>query len=286
MKKHIRITFLTFLIVTLGLSSCVSLKYVHDFSSSSLQSIKKYEDIDYNFKQNCLDNCYYELIKNIDFAKNKCDCNLSENADSVTFVIYNSIRGYLSGLTSLSNDELTNYKMDNLNKSLKEGDFSSININIKKEHVEAYSNISKILLKAFTDNYRASKIKEYVKEANEPIKVLIAFFQFNLEKNLNGTLNVQKEKIKIIYTDLLNDPSLSRFEKTKVLEEYLMLLAKIESKQKGILTYSKALGKIKEGHQKLFDNIESLENDEIKEQLTQYASDIQDIISEFNKLKK
>ena len=284
MKKQFQKFGLALILFAVGLSSCINLKQVNNFSSSSLKSIKKYEEINYSFKQNCLDNCIDKRI--IDFSLNakECDCKLNEKADSVTLLIYNSVRGYLDGLTNLSNNDLTNYKMDALTKALAEGDFGSIKIG--KEQVEAYSNISKILLKAFTDGYRKKKIKEYVIAANEPIKVLIAFLDFNLSANLVGKLNVKKQRIVSYYLDLIKDATLSTFEKRKAVEEYYSQLGKIEAKQKEIVIYSKALKKIAEGHQKLVDNIETLNKVDIKELLTQYASDIQDIISEFNKLTK
>jgi hypothetical protein len=284
MTKQSKKFTLVLILLSLGLSSCVILKHVNDFSSSSLKSIKKFEEINYSFKQSCLDNCQDKKIKDLNLNANDCDCKLNEKADSVTLLIYNSVRGYFDGLTSLSNNDLTSYKMDALTKALTEGDFGSIKI--EKEQVEAYSKISKILLKAFTDEYRKKKIKKYVKEANEPIKVLITFLDFNLSSNLVGKLNVQKKRIESYYFDLIKDSTLSTIEKRKVVEEYYAQLNKNEAKQKELVTYSKALKKIAEGHQKLVDNIEKISDDEIKELLTQYASDIQDIISEFNKLKK
>jgi len=284
MTKKIKKIGLGLILLTVGLSSCVNLKHVNDFSSSSLKSIKKYEEINYSFKQNCLDNCQDKKINDLSLSAKDCDCRLNEKADSVTLLIYNSVRGYLDGLTNLSNNELTSYKMDALTKVLTEGDFGSIKI--EKEQVEAYSKISKILLKAFTDEYRKRKIKEYVLSANEPIKVLITFLDFNLSSNLIGNFRVQKNSIEEYSFELLKDSTLSKIEKRKVIEDYYSRINKIEEKEKELVTYSKALKKIAEGHQKLVDNIETLSKDEIKELLTQYASDIQDIISEFNKLKK
>jgi hypothetical protein len=284
MTKRLQKFGFALILLTLGLSSCVNLKHVNDFSSTSLKSLKKFEDINYSFKQNCLDNCQDNKIHNLNLNAEDCDCVLNDKADSVTLLIYSSLRGYLDGLTNLSNNDLTSYKMDALTKALTEGKFGSITI--EKEQVEAYSKISKILLKAFTDGYRKKKIKEYVKEANEPLKVLITFLDFNLSANLVGKLNVQKGRIKSYYFDLTKDPSLSTIEKTKAAEQYYSQLSKIEAKQNELLTYSKAIKKVVDGHQKLTENIEKMTKAEIKELLTQYASDIQDIISEFNKIKK
>ena len=226
----------------------------------------------------------HAVLNDLTLKTQDCDCKLNEKADSVTLVIYNSVRGYLDGLTSLSDNDLTSYKTEAWTKVLTEGSFGSIEI--EKEQVEAYSKISKILLKAFTDEYRKRKIKEYVTSANKPLKVLITFLDFNLSSNLIGNLMVQKKSVEDYSFELLKDTSLSTIEKKKVIEDYYWRINLIENKEKELLTYSKSLKKIIEGHQKLTDNIESLSKSEIKEALIQYASDIQDIISEFNKLKK
>jgi len=283
MTKPIKRIIPALILLIAGLSSCVNLKHVNDFASSSLLSVGKFEEINYSFTQNCLENCHHIKIAELNLNPNDCNCELNEKADSVTLLIYNSVRGYLDGLASLSNNDLTSYKMDALTRSLTENDFGSVII--ENEQVEAYSEISKILLKSVTDGFRKKKIKEYVREANEPVKVLIGFLDFNLSSNLAGKLNVQKQRLESYYFDLSRDPDLSAFEKRKVVEEYYLKLNEIEARQDELIAYSKALRKISEGHQKLVDNIDDLNNDEIKILLTQYSGDIQGLISEFNKLK-
>lgn len=267
-----------------GLQSCVNLKYVNNYASSSLKSVKNFEEIGYGFKQNCIENCHQEKINDLALNSQECDCKTNEKADSVTFLIYNAVKGYLDGLTNLSGNNLTNYKMDILAKPLTEGDLKSIKI--EKKHVEAYTSISTILINAFANKYRKNKIKEYLKTGNEPFKTLINFLDFNLSANLKGKLNVQKQEIKDYYFDLTKDNTLSTFEKRKAAEEYYLRSDKIDARQKTLATYSKELNKIAGGHQKLVDNIAKLNKEDIKEQLTQYASDIQDLVSEFNKLSK
>jgi hypothetical protein len=276
--------FVLLLLLTGGLQSCVNLNHVNNFASCSLKSVKNFEAIDYSFKQNCLENCQDKKINDFTLTSQDCDCKANEKADSVTFLIYNAVKGYLDGLTNLSNNNLTNYKMDNLKKSLTESDLKSIKI--EKAHIEAYSKISGILLNAFTNKYRKNKIKQYLKTGNEPFKVLISFLDFNLSANLTGKLNVQKQGIKDSYFDLTKDNTLSTFEKRKAVEEYYQRSNKIDARQSALTTYSKELKKIAAGHQSLVDNIEKMNKDEIKEQLTQYASDIQDLVSEFNKITK
>ena len=95
MTKQFQKFGLALILLTVVLSSCVNLKHVNDFSSSSLKSIKKFEEIKFSFKQNCLDNCQDNKINDLNLKAQDCDCKLNEKADSVTLLIYNSVRGYL-----------------------------------------------------------------------------------------------------------------------------------------------------------------------------------------------
>lgn len=278
---------LALLLLTAGLNSCVNLKAINNYSSSSSKGIKKFEDINYSFKQHCLTKCQFEAIKNFEIKRDvECNCDSYKTADSVTLLIYASINGYFDGLTNLSNNDLTDYNFDALKKSLTEGDFADIKID--KEQVNAYSKISKLLLKATTDAYRKNKLKKYIEEANEPIQILLKKFQFILQKNLEDELNFKKEKLYAYYTEMnLNlGKTLTEYEKGKATIDYYQQLSDINTKQKQIDAFAKSLTAISDGHQKLYENRNKLTVKELKDLLTQYSSDIQDLISEFNKLKK
>lgn len=269
-----------FLVLLIG---CVNLKKVNDYSSNSVQSLKNFEEIGYTFSKACKNRCEIDKLKKEILFEKKCDCDANKDADSITLVLYNTIRGYFDGLSKLSNNDLTNYKFDALTKALTEGKFGEVTIN--KDHVDSYTKISKILLRAFTDSYRKRKISTYIGQANEPIQTLITTLAFNLEENLSKKLDIEKERYTSYYFDLSRDANASAYEKKKVIEEYSNVSSVIESKKKQILTFGKGLRGIREGHQKLYENRNSLKAKEIKELLTQYSSDLQDVINEFNKLK-
>lgn len=283
MKKINKTSFLLTLLLV-GLISCVDLKHVNDFSSASKKSIEKFEEINYSFKESCSEKCEYKKVIKFSLDETACDCKLDEKADSITLLIYNTIRGYFDGLASISNNELTSYKLDELTKTLVEGDFG--NIKLDKEIVKSSAKISEILLKAISDKYREKQIKKYVIAADTSINVLISFLDFNLSENLIDKLDNQKKRIKEDYFDLVKDKSLSTMEKRKAVEEYFARINEIDLKQNQLRAYSKALKKIAEGHRKLAKDIKKIKKDAVRKALIQYASDIQDIITEFNKLKK
>jgi hypothetical protein len=281
MKPKVSKILLVILII-IGTHGCANLKQVNDFSSSAVISLGNYDKIEYGFKQSCLDKCRENKINDLKLNLSECDCAKDKKADSVTFIIYSAIKGYFAGLTNLSSDELVNYKFDDLSKSLEADELGSIKLNDKE--AAAFSKISSILFRAFTDEYRKSKIKEYIREANEPIKNLLYYLDFNLSSNLMGKLEIQKQRIEMTYFDLTKDASLSTYEKRQVVREYFNTVESIGKTQEKIAAYSKGLKKIAEGHQKLYDNLSDLSVDELKNQLIRYGSDIKDIVSEFNKI--
>ena len=281
MMKPLKIYGLIFMAM-LCVSSCVNLKHVNTYSSESLTGVQYFETLNYSFQQSCLDKCFEEKINALEFLDQNCNCKQEKVADSITLKIYASVFGYFDGLTNLSDNDLTSYKTEALSNALSEGDFGSITI--KKEHVESYTKVSQLLIHAFTDSYRKKKIKTYVKDANASVKSLISFLDFNISSNLNGKLEVKKNRLKADYFDLVKDTSLSNFEKRNTIKEYYNSILEIEQQQAKFTTYSKTLSAISAGHQKLYDDIEHVSSKAVKQELLQSASEIKSIISELKKL--
>ena len=267
-----------------SISSCVNLKHVNAYSAESFEGIQYFETLNYSFQQSCLDKCFEKKINDLEFLDQNCDCKQEKIADSITLKIYGSVFGYFDGLTNLSDNDLTSYKTDALTNALSEGDFGSITI--KKEQVESYTKVSQLLIYAFTDSYRKKKIKDYVKDANTPVKALISFLDFNISSNLYGKLEVKKNRLKSDYFDLVKESSLSSFEKRNAIKEYYNAIATIEQQQAKFVAYSKTLTAISLGHQKLYEDIEHLSTKTIKQELFESASEIKSIISELKKYKK
>jgi len=158
-KKKLKVVYL-FILFSFILSGCTNLQYVNNYSTSSLESIQKFEELNSSFNQSCLDKCEERKIEALTIAQEECSCKENEKADSITLLIYYAVRGYFDGLTNLSNGDLTNYQMDTLNNALTDGQFGDVKFD--KTQVDACSNIVKIILKSGTDHYRGKKIKAYV----------------------------------------------------------------------------------------------------------------------------
>jgi hypothetical protein len=284
MKKSFSTSVLGVLMLSILIGGCANLRAINDFSSDSLRGVQKFEQINYSFTQHCHDRCVFEATRKFEIKRSlECDCDIYKKADTVTMLIYNSIRGYLIGLTNLSGNNLANYNLDTLKRSLTEGNFGDIKIG--KEQVNAYGGIAQILLNAVAGAYRIKKIKLYVEQANKPIQILLNKFQFILQKNLNDELNFKKEKLFAFYRELLLNNDLTEYEKGKATTEYYEQVANIDRTQQEIDLFAGSLVNISEGHQKIYDNRNKLTARELKNLLVGYQSNISNMISHFNKLK-
>ncbi|UII74822.1 hypothetical protein LV716_11155 [Flagellimonas sp. HMM57] len=273
----------TILLFAIGLVSCADLKHVSEFSTTSLEAVTAFETIPYNFEQSCLDGCRLENIKNLNILNDSCDCLGEQQADSISLKIYTSVYAYFDGLTKLSANDLTTYNTEALENTLSSGDFGPIKIN--QEESASYSRISTVVLGAFTNAYRKNKIREYIKEGNEPVKTLLSFLDFNLSSNLSGKLDVKKEQLKSDYFEFLQNTELSAQEKREIATDYFNGIETIENLQQKFALYSETLTEISEGHQTLTENADKLSVREIQEELFRYASDIKTIVIEFKKIR-
>lgn len=282
--KQTKLLLITILSSIVFLFSCVSLKQVNELSKSSLSGVKKYENLALSFETACSEHCRIDKLQKLEIDFENCDCSEDAVADSVTLIIYNAVKYYFDGLSKLSDNELTSYKLDELTAALSENDFGDVSINANQ--AESYSKISKILLKAFTDEYRKKKIATYIQEAHDPLMILLDALDMNLNENLIGKVNNLRGKLKSYYFDIRNDSLITEIDKKNALKEYSIQLETIKLWESEITSYSKVINKIKEGHVDLFNNIENIKEDEIRALLSQYATDIESLKSEINKLRK
>ena len=286
-NKNIQVTMLSIFIALLPIS-CVNLKTVSSFSTTSLKSLENFEDINFSFSQFCADKCQFEAIRKLEINKElKCYCTVYESADSVTLLIYNSLRGYFDGLTKISASDLTIYNFDALKTALNAGTFGTVKIS--KEDVNAYTAISKILLKATTDIYRKNRIAKYVEEANQPVQVLLNKLKTIVHRNMEEELEFKKLANFTYCTQLLDTTlhidHLNHNEKAGILRTYYQQNSEIDLKKKQIESFSKSLATIAEGHQKLYDNRNKITAKEVRELLIGYISNMKDIETQINKLK-
>ncbi|HEX8277119.1 MAG TPA: hypothetical protein VF540_00430 [Segetibacter sp.] len=273
--------------IMLVLPSCINLKSVQDYTKVSITSISQFEELSYTFNKHCRDKCLMQSVSRNTIAREiDCNCEIYNRADSVTVVIYNALRAYFGALGDLANNEVTNYNFTPVQKALSEASIplNGKTIEITGEQVTSYTKIASLLLKATTNGYRNKKIKNFIVEGNEPVKILAAAFQQILSQHLAGELNFKKERLYKFYNEIVLDESSSVFEKRKATAEYYEQAEEVNSKQRQIGALSESLKKVSEGHERLAKS--KLSPNELRELLAPVSTDIRALVSEFNKFKK
>ena len=267
-----KIYFVSLLILALVASSCVNLRHIAEFSEASKEGIAEYEGLTPSFSKVCYQDCQQEQVRKLDIRDADCPCAENRKADSITGVIYSAVHDYFQGLSDLSQNELTAYRTDGLTKALTAGDFGPLKL--QEADVKAYSDLSTLLLRAFTDGFRRQKIKEYVIEAHGPLVKLLKLLELNLDGNLDGKLEVQKIALKNYYLDFVMDKKLSDYERTKFAENYYDRVSEIESQQDEIDALVTVLQEIADGHKTLYDNANKMSDDKLRQELAQYGAQL------------
>jgi hypothetical protein len=304
------------------LFSCTNLKQVNNYASTSYICISKYDEIGYSFvKHDAEDSLLkfsttYHIVREPESAYSE-----AKKADSVTNLIYCAIKGYFDGLAKLSDPNLTNYNMDALNNALVTGQFGRISVD--STQASAYSKIAGAILSLATDAHRGNLLKKYIVEAKQPLDVLLKSFIFILERDLKPELRGKKNDLYIYYSalgkidindeknfyDLLNNGSnqfsnkidtayrkefvifnkklnsIYKFELQKAAADYYRQVWEINRKEQQIDVYIKSLNEIQAGYQKLYDNIDRISEENVKEEVSASAGKIRTIISSFNAIK-
>ncbi|MEH6408613.1 MAG: hypothetical protein V7767_15155, partial [Leeuwenhoekiella sp.] len=233
----------------------------------------------------CIDRCEFEAVQANEIKRKvDCDCQNYIAADSVNVKIYTAIKNYFDGLSSLTNVDISTYSLDALNEPLLAGNFG--NVEIKPEQAAAYSNISNLLYRAATDGYRKKKIKNYIEQANAPLKILLDKFKFIIQENLSKELDFKKERLYAFYTELKLNDRLSEYEKIEAWNSYYKQLNEINDQQEQLAVFAESLTEIAAAHEELYKNRNKLSATILQQELGKYGNDIQDLYAQFKQLNQ
>ena len=261
------------------LAGCANLDKINDFASTAKKGATAFETLPITFKSICMDDCKEQDIKAGKLNASKCDCNIEEQADSVDFLFYKTISGYLDGLQKLSENQTTVYNFDSLSTQLTD-------LKVPSATAGAYAKLGSILATAITDGYRRNKLKIYIREANPNLQELLRYLGSNIGTSLAIKLGANKSKLESDYLSLLKNSSGNDFEKRSIIKEFYLENNTIQNQMGELKAYASMLKTIGEGHQQLADNLDKLDKDGLKTMLSKYASNIKDIRTQIQLLKK
>ena len=284
MKHSLHLLTFATSITVLFCSSCANLHAVNNFAGNSSASLSNFTDIKYSFQQHCMLRCEEESIDQMQIKRTlDCDCSLYKTADSVTTLIYLSLKNYFASLAAFTSKDLRHTDFSGLNANLVAGTFGDVQIT--QQQADAYTGIANLLTDATTAIYRKNKVKKYISKSNAPIQVLLDKLQFILKQNLSSELDFKKEKLYDRYQELIRTGNINNYEKQKATSDYYQQLNAVNDQQTQITLFANSLQDIASGHQKLFDNLNRLKEKPLADSLSKLQSAMQSNTVRFNKIK-
>jgi hypothetical protein len=266
--------------------SCVNLKAVNVVSSASVQSLEKFDDIHFTRKSLCIDRCYDSLIQKNSLLDSDhlpgCDCSLEESADKTVKIMYMAVLSYMQSLKKLSGLDLSEYNLDPITNALTEKEYPGLSID--KATVTAYGKLASTIRNALTGTYARRKIKNAVRDANEPLQVLLSKLDIAMVW-LTATLDSRKIALHTTYTGLVMDSLSSKYDKSKALAEYYARIKELDNRMDQLRIFHLSLMKISQAHQQLYDNRNKITKKDFAGLIREYAGQLQTLINEFNKIK-
>jgi hypothetical protein len=252
------------------LSGCVNLKEVREFAGESAQ-LSEYTELTTRFRDTFERERPYLKGQNLE-AEAVTDRGRKEVYPDL-IKIHNRVSLYMKTLARLAGDE--SFDLSNKIGTLADGIKGNPNFKINEKHVEAYSEVAKVIARWITSAHQQSAVRDMVREGNDKLQVLLAGMG-DLVRLYRKT-NIEEKKI-VLGVFEINLP----FETPK--DQLLGILARLHVQEKesefsaAEAKYNDAengIKKISEGHMALYTNIEKLSTDEVRNLIDRAAKDIQ-----------
>ena len=255
---------------------CVDLSAVRDFAAISAESaqytklVNDYVSSPERQKRYQPPNQHATLDAEKEKRKNQKDLLLGRHA---------IIQEYTEALGNLASDELVNYDkdIDTLGKAVTNNKFAG------EKDADAAAAISKILVRAVTDNWRKGKIQELIAESNKNFQTAIGALQDIVLGGFSMDLEIESTALGKYYMKNImesKDPA-----GIAALKEWQQLrIARLEERAQAIEAFSQILKKISEGHQNLYDGRDDLDRDLLIKEIRRYSKDLRSLLNTIKSL--
>ena len=202
---------------------------------------------------------------------------------------------YMKALGDLAADDIAAYDKD----------YDALQASIvatkvfKPTEVAAGTKLAKFLTDVLAKGYRRKKLKTAIEQQNANVAILTDALALYISDNYASQLMSERNDLDkyyetLIKASLLRDAAISnQLDKDKVTHDYLSAVtlkqtwdteaATLQERIDAADAYGKIMAKVKEGHQKLYDNRNNLNSPEVKKMALSYANTIEDLVETFGK---
>lgn len=263
-------TFALFLILFVG---CANLKEVRDFAGESAK-LSAYTELTTRFRDTYERERPY-LFGDADKAALVND-KKRKSAYEDLIKIHQRVTLYMLTLANLAGEDT--FDLSDSIDSLASGIKAYPDFGIDDRHVDAISNITKVITKWITTSYQKHAVRDMVKEGDPDLQItldgmksLVRYYKKtneNERKTVLGLFEVESLFLDASEDKLLATLARAHFQSKK--SEYDNVESKYDDALKGIESVS-------EGHRKILENINKLSVDEVKSLISEISKDIKTI---------
>jgi len=275
------------LLLLLVLGGCANLKSIRKFSEISSESATYTAFTD-------------DYIKSVERQKRFQDQSQYQKLDKIIkereaqrpglLAFHKEVSEYMSAIGELASDEIISYdksldEMSDAIENIRDRDGKQL---FKKEQIDAFRALSKLLAKAVTDAYRQHKLKEIIELSNNDFQIVInalkKFIEIGyIESLYNEKVVIEKYYKKIITIAEHSPPQHAAIELVK--DKFFEKNDEVGKKLIAADSYIKILDKIGKGHQLLYDNRNHISSEQLLATITGYGRDIAILYNAVKELK-
>ncbi len=204
--------------------------------------------------------------------------------------IHKELCDYMNALGNLAADELVDYdsSLGDLAEEIKGIKDKNGNPAFKKEQIDAFGAVSKLLAKAATDAFRQKELKEIIELSNKDLQIVIDTLKQFIGTGYIESLNNEKVAIDKYYRTVISTaehqpPQQAAIELVK--DRFYKKRDAIETRKKAAESYIRILTKIANAHQLLYDKRNEFSSGRLRAAINTYGSDISNLYNAVRALK-
>jgi hypothetical protein len=270
--KNIPTTAFFILATCLLLYSCVPLKEVNLFATTSQKCLEQNSISTYGYREYTFDSCWLYNRSGASLKDFECDDGQAAVFDSLLKNEYAILAAYFAGLAKLA-DPHTIIDVSPVGGSVKAGTYGSLIITDQESKIAG--GIATAATDLLTTHYKSGKLKEIILRYNDSIGLAMESLRLHLD-NFRGKFRLMRIELER-RCDLLIARSGTEDEKWMVAYIYkekskawTAFLASLDARYD-------ALVKIQKGHAEMAKKVEDLHSESLKKTVLDLAGDISDL---------
>ncbi len=257
-------------LLLLSLGACVNLEAVRDFAGESAK-LSGYTELTIRFRDTYKREQPY-LSAEADLMAREND-KRRQTAYQDLLKVHEGVSLYMRTLATLAGDDTFDVAQEF--SAVSSGIKAYPDLGIDAKHVDAFSNMSKVLAKWATSAAQERAVREMVKEGGPHLQVMLEGMVRLVRYYRKTFENEEREIFGLFETELpfANGPKdrllvvIARAHVQAKAAEYQAMKAMYAAAEQGIKS-------IADGHKRLLENVDRLSSDEAKHLISRFAKDI------------